>query len=320
MREAVKSALDEEMARDARVFLLGEDIADPMGGSYKVTLGLSSKYGTARVRNTPISELAIVGCAVGAAMTGMRPVAEIMYIDFMGLAMDQVANQAALLPYMSGGQIPMPLVIRTHGGAGRSSGAQHAKSLEAWFCHLPGVKVVMPSTPADAKGLLLSAIRDPGPVLYFEHNALYNTRGDVPEGDYLVPLGRARVARPGRDVTLVSYCRSMQLCLEAAGRLSRDDGVETEVLDLRTVSPLDEEAVLESLGRTHRMIIAHEANERFGVGAEVAALAASRGFDLLDAPVLRVATKNTPIPFAPMLERAVLPSVEEIVSAVRSIL
>lgn len=317
-REALRTALDEELGRDERVFVMGEDVADPMGGSYKVTLGLSTKYGAARCRNTPISELGIVGLAVGAAITGMRPVAEIMYIDFMGLAMDQVMNQAALIRYMSGGQVSVPLVIRTHGGGGRSSAAQHGKNLEALFAHIPGLKMVFPGTPYDAKGLLKAAVRDNSPVVFFEHNGLYNTRGEVPEGEYLVPLGKADVKRPGRDVTIITYGRMLGLCLRAAEALARE-GVEAEVLDLRTVAPLDREAVLASVGRTHRAVIVHEANRSFGVGAEVAATLADEGFDLLDAPVRRVAAKDTPLPFAPVLERAVLPQEEEIVQAAREV-
>jgi pyruvate/2-oxoglutarate/acetoin dehydrogenase E1 component len=317
-REALRVGLDEELARDERVFVMGEDVADPMGGSYKVTLGLSTKYGPARCRNTPISELGIVGLAVGAAITGMRPVAEIMYIDFMGLAMDQLMNQAALIRYMSGGQVSVPLVVRTHGGGGRSSAAQHGKNLEALFAHLPGLKMVFPGTPADAKGLLKAAVRDSSPVVFFEHNGLYNSRGEVPEGEFLVPIGKADVKRAGRDVTLVTYGRMLGLCLAAADSLAAA-GVEAEVLDLRTISPLDREAVLASVARTHRAVVVHEANRAFGVGAEVAALLADEGFDLLDAPVRRVAAKDTPLPFAPVLERAVLPQTAEIVAAAREV-
>lgn len=317
-REALRAGLDEELERDGRVFVMGEDVADPMGGSYKITLGLSTKYGPARCRNTPISELGIVGLAVGAAITGMRPVAEIMYVDFMGLAMDQVMNQAALIRYMSGGQVSVPLVVRTHGGGGRSSAAQHGKNLEVLFAHLPGLKMVFPGTPADAKGLLKAAVRDESPVVFFEHNGLYNTRGEVPDGDFLVPIGRADVKRPGADVTVVTYGRMVGVCLEAAERLA-GAGIEAEILDLRTVAPLDCEAILGSVARTHRAVVVHEANRSFGVGAEVAALLADEGFDLLDAPVRRVAAKDTPLPFAPVLERTVLPQAEEIVLAVREV-
>lgn len=317
-REALRSALDEELGRDERVFILGEDVADPMGGSYKVTLGLSSKYGAARCRNTPISELAIVGLGVGAAVTGMRPIAEIMYVDFMGLSMDQVMNQAALIRYMSGGQVSVPLTIRTHGGGGRSAAAQHGKNLEALFAHLPGLKMVFPGTPHDAKGLLKAAVRDDSPVVFFEHNGLYNTRGEVPDGEYVVPIGRADVKRSGRDCTLVTYGRMLGVSLAAADTLAKE-GIAVEVLDLRTISPLDHGAVLESVGRTHRAVVVHEANRSFGVGAEVAALLADEGFDLLDAPVRRVAAKDTPLPFAPVLERAVLPQEEDVVRAVREV-
>lgn len=320
MREALKQALDEEMARDERVFLMGEDIADPMGGSYKITLGLSTKYGVERVRNTPISELGIAGAAVGAAVTGMRPVIEIMYMDFMTLAMDQVVNQAAAIRYMSGGQVTVPLTIRTHGGAGRSSAAQHAKSLEALFAHIPGLKVVMPSTPKDAKGLLKAAIRDNNPVIFFEHNLLYNLRGPVPDGEYVLPIGKADIKREGRDVTIVSWCRTVHLALKAAEALSQQYGVEAEVLDLMTVSPYDKDALLNSVQKTQRVVIAHEANERNGVGAEIAAFLAHEAFNYLDGEIVRVATPNSHIPFAPVLEKALLPSEDDIVAAVRGLL
>ena len=317
-REALKSALREELARDETVFLMGEDIADPFGGSYKVTLGLSTEFGTARVRNTPISELAIAGAAVGAALAGMRPVAEIMYIDFMTLAMDQLVNQAASIRYMSGGQVKVPLVIRTQGGAGRSSAAQHAKSLEAWFCHIPGLKVVMPSTAADAKGLLKASIRDDNPVLFIEHKllTLQTQKEPVPVGDHVVPLGVADVKREGADVTVVATGRMVQLSLAAADVLA-GEGISVEVVDPRTLVPLDEDTILRSVAKTHRAVIVYEAFERHGFGAEVAALIAEQAFDELDAPVQRVAGANAPIPFAPKLEKMVIPSAESIAAAVR---
>ena len=320
-REALKSALREELTRDERVFLMGEDIADPFGGSYKVTLGLSTEFGTARVRNTPISELAIAGAAVGAALAGMRPVAEIMYIDFMTLAMDALVNQAASIRYMSGGQVTVPLVIRTQGGAGRSSAAQHAKSLEAWFCHIPGLKVVMPSTAADAKGLLKASIRDENPVVFIEHKllTLQTQKELVPIGDIVTPLGVAEVKRVGTDVTVVATGRMVQLSLEAADVLATE-GISVEVVDPRTLVPLDEETILRSVAKTHRAVIVYEAFASHGFGAEVAALIAEKVFDELDAPVTRVAGANTPIPFAPKLEKMVIPSAESIAAAIRGTL
>ena len=320
-RDALKAALREELARDERVFLLGEDIADPFGGSYKVTLGLSTEFGAARVRNTPISEAAIVGAAVGAALAGMRPVAEIMYVDFMTLALDMLVNQASMIRYMSGGQVTVPLVVRTQGGAGRSSAAQHAKSLEAWFCHIPGLKVVMPSTAADAKGLLKAAIRDDNPVVFVEHKllTLQTEKEPVPVGDHVVPLGVADVKREGSDVTVVATGRMVQLSLEAADVLA-GEGISVEVVDPRTLVPLDEETILRSVAKTHRAVVVYEAFERHGFGAEVAAMIAEQVFDELDAPVVRVAGANMHIPFAPKLEKLVIPNAESIAAAVRGTL
>lgn len=317
-REAVREALREEMRRDGRVFLLGEDIAE-FGGSYKVTEGLLAEFGRDRVRNTPISEGAIVGAALGAALLGMRPVAEIMYIDFIGLAMDQIANQAAKVKYMFGGKARVPLVVRTQGGGGRSSGAQHAQSLEAWFVHVPGLKVVMPSTPRDAKGLLKSAIRDDNPVIFIEHKLLYPTEGEVPEEEYVVPLGSAEVKRPGRDVTLVATSRLVLTALAAADRLAAE-GVEAEVVDPRTLVPLDEETILASVRKTNRLVVVQEAMPRCSFASEVAALVSERAFDDLDAPVARVTALPTPIPFAPVLEQHVLPGEDRVMAAVRELL
>jgi len=319
-KEAVRDALREELAHDERVFLLGEDIADPFGGSYKVTLGLSTEFGLDRVRNTPIAEEAIVGAAVGSAITGMRPVAEIMYVDFMTLAMDQVVNQAAMLRYMSGGQVTVPLVIRTQGGAGRSSAAQHAKSLEAWFCHVPGLKVVMPSNAADAKGLLKAAIRDDNPVIFLENKLLLMSTDaeQVPDGDHVVPLGQADVKRAGGDVTVVATSRMVSRAVAVAESLA-DAGIEVEVIDPRSLVPLDIDAVLDSVRKTHRLVIVHEAWQRFGFGAELAAQIAHEAFDELDAPIERVAGADTPIPFAPSLESIVIPSDERIEAAIRKV-
>jgi len=310
-REAIKEAMREEMARDDRVFLMGEDIADPFGGTNKVTLGLSSQFGAERVRNTPISEAAFMGSAVGAAATGLRPVVEIMYIDFTTVAMDQIANQAAKLRYMTGGQVTLPLVIRTQGGAGRSSAAQHAQSLEAWFIHNPGLKVIMPSTPRDAKGLLKSAIRDDNPVMFIEHKLLYNTTGPVPEEEYIIPIGMGEVKREGEDLTMVATSRMVQRTLAAAERLAAE-GIGAEVIDPRTLVPLDEEMILSSVRKTGRLMIVHEAYRRCGFGAEVAALVAEKAIEYLDAPILRVGALDVPVPFAPKLESYVIPTEDRI--------
>jgi pyruvate dehydrogenase E1 component beta subunit len=317
-REAVREALAEEMRQDERVFLLGEDIADPFGGSYKVTLGLTDEFGPERVRNTPLSEAAIAGAALGAALTGMRPVAEIMYVDFVTLAMDQIVNQAAKIRYMSGGQTAVPLVVRTQGGPGRSSAAQHAQSLEAWFLHVPGLFVVMPSTPRDAKGLLKSAIRDDNPVLFIEHKLLYTQKGPVPAEPYTIPLGQAEIKREGEDVTIVATSMAVWRALEAAEELAAM-GISAEVVDPRTLFPLDLDTVLESVSKTGRLVVAHEAVERGGFGAEVAAQVGSLAFDYLDAPIQRVGAPPVPIPFAPVLEKRVMIHAADIVAAVQNL-
>ena len=320
LRQALNEALAEEMAADERVFLLGEDVIDPWGGTFRVTEGLSTRFGLERVRETPISEAAIVGCAVGAALLGMRPVAEIMFLDFAAQAMDQIVNQAAKLRYMTGGQASVPLVVRAAGGAGRASAAQHSQSLEAWFAHVPGLKVVMPSTPYDAKGLLKAAIRDPDPVIFIEHKMAYTVRGEVPEGEYTVPLGVGDVKRPGRDLTVIATSRQVLRALEAAEVVAREDGCEVEVVDPRTLYPLDRATILSSVGRTHRALVVHEGPKRCGWGAELAALLTEEAFDDLDAPVVRVAGRNTPVPFAPVMEDFVIPSVGDIVAGMRRVL
>ena len=318
-REALKEALKEELQRDQAVFLLGEDIADPFGGTYKVTAGLTEMFGTERVRNTPISELGILSVAVGAAITGMRPVAEIMYIDFMTCGMDALVNQAAKIRFMSGGQIEVPLVARTQGGSGRSSAAQHAQSLEAWFVHTPGLKVVMPATPYDAKGLLKAAIRDNDPVVFIEHKLLYNTEGPVPEEEYVIPLGKADIKRQGSDITVVATSRMVIKALVAAEQLAKE-GISVEVVDPMTLVPLDEEAILGSVRKTGRLVIVHEAAERNGFGAEIAAIVAKKAFYDLNAPINRVAGMNVPIAFAPKLENYVIPDVPQIIAGIREIL
>ncbi|MGI6036995.1 MAG: alpha-ketoacid dehydrogenase subunit beta [Limnochordia bacterium] len=317
-REAVKEALREELLRDEKVFLIGEDIGF-YGGTNKVTEGLWDQFGPERIVDTPISESAIMGAALGAAAAGMRPVAELMFIDFAGVCMDQIANQVAKLRYMTGGKVKLPLTIRTPGGAGRSAAAQHSQSLEAWFVHTPGLLVVMPSTPYDAKGLLKAAIREDNPVIFIEHKMLYNTRGPVPEGEYVLPLGKADIKREGDDVTIVATSRMVYYAQEAAETLAQR-GISCEIIDPMTLVPLDKETIVNSVVKTGRLVIAHEAVTRGGFGAEVASIVIEEAFDYLDAPILRVGAKNVPIPFSPVLEREVIPQVEDIIAAVEQVM
>jgi pyruvate dehydrogenase E1 component beta subunit len=314
-RAAINEALREELARDPAVFLLGEDIREPWGGTFKVTEGISDVYGD-RVLNTPIAENGLVGVALGCAIQGLRPVLELMFFDFTLLAMDQIANQVAKIRYMTGGQVHVPLVIRTPGGGYKNAAAQHSQSLEALFAHIPGLLVAVPSSPADAKGLLKTAIRLDDPVIYIEHKSMYTDFGEVPEGEHLVPFGVADVKREGRDVTIVAWSRMVPFSLEAAKRLAAE-GIEAEVVDPRTLVPLDEESILTSVAKTGRLVVVGEAPRRGGYGAEIAATVAERGHDLLRSPIVRVGAANTPIPMAPALERVVLPQVEGIVDAVR---
>lgn len=314
-RDAIVEALDEEMKRDKSVFLLGEDIAE-FGGSYKTTAGLFKKYGKERVRNTPISEQGIVGATLGAALVGMKPVAELMYIDFTAVAMDQIVNQVAKVRYMFGGKAKTSLVIRTQGGAGRSSAAQHAQSLESWFVHIPGLKVVMPSCSYDAKGLLKSAIRDPDPVLFIEHKLLYLEKSPAPKKEYLVPIGKAEIKREGTDITVVATSSMVKKSLNAAEELE-EMGISVEVIDPRTLFPLDKETILASVRKTNRLLITHEAVERCGWGAEIAAIASKEAFDYLDAPIERVAAKETPVPFSPKLENFIIPNKEDVIEGVK---
>jgi pyruvate dehydrogenase E1 component beta subunit len=313
-REALRRALDEEMQRDPLVFLMGETIAE-RGGSYKVTEGLLKKYGPRRVIDTPIAEASFTGMAVGAALIGCRPVVEILFVDFAMLAMDQIVNQAAKQEFISGGQCRVPMVLRTQGGAGNGLAAQHSQSLEAFFYHIPGLKVVMPSTPHDACGLLKAAIRDDQPVIFIEHKLLYMTRGPVPEEEYVIPLGRAEVKKNGTDVSLITYSHMTLKCLEAAAALEAD-GISVEVIDLRTLSPLDKETILASARKTGRAIVVHEAVKRGGVGGDIAAMLMEEAYDDLDGPVLRIAGRNTPIPYNLNIEKACVPSVEDIVAGV----
>jgi len=315
--EILRRALDEELASDASVHLLGEDVA--AGGAFGVTRGLAQKHGTMRVRNTPISEAAITGLATGAALCGLKPVLEIMFIDFATLSMDCLVNQTAKYRYMSGGQLAVPMVVRTQAGAAGGAAAQHSQSLEAWFVHVPGLVVVAPSSPAEAFGLLKSSIRLGDPVLFVEHKRLYTMKEALPDNEDLPSIGKARIARPGEDVTLIAYSAMVQSALQAADTLA-ESGISAEVIDLRTLVPLDMTAIAESVTKTHRALIAHEAVLNGGVGAEIAARIGTELFDELDAPVLRVGCPFAPIPFAPELERALLPGSDDIVRAVRDML
>jgi pyruvate dehydrogenase E1 component beta subunit len=314
-REAVRDALSSAMRADEDVFIMGEDIAE-MGGSMGVTQGMLAEFGPERVRNTPISEMALVGAGIGAAMQGMRPVVEIMYEDFTTLAMEQIVNQAAKHRYMSGGQVTVPLTVRTQGGAGWSPGAQHAQQVEAWFVHVPGLKVVFASTPSDVRGLLWSSIYDDNTVLFFEHRTLYPIKEEVSEELEPIPLGQARVHREGEDVTVIATGRLVHEALAAAEEAEKE-GVSVEVVDPRTLQPLDEAALVASVKKTNRCVVAHEAVVRGGFGAEVAAVIQHEAFDWLDAPIERVGSKFAPIPFAPVMENFVVPHADDVLEAIR---
>jgi pyruvate/2-oxoglutarate/acetoin dehydrogenase E1 component len=315
--KALGAAMAKAMRADERVFVLGEDVAE--GGPYTTTAGLAEEFGTKRVINTPISESAIAGVAVGAAQSGMRPILEIMFIDFITLALDQVVNQAAKAHFMSGGQLSVPMVLRTQGGAGTRGGAQHSQSLEAWLTHIPGLKVVMPSTAADAGGLLASAIEDENPVVFIENKTLYFKREEVEDEIEPVPLGRARVLREGDDVTIVAMSRLVAEALAAAERLARD-GVQAEVIDPRTLVPLDLETIVRSVEKTNRLVIAHEAVEHGGFGAEIAAEVQAVAFDHLDSPIERVGAPFAPVPLSPPLEDAYIPNADDVYAAARAAL
>jgi len=318
-RDALREAIREEMRRDSTVFLLGEDIGRDWGGAFKVTDGLAQEFGDERVRDTPISESAIIGTAVGAAITGMRPIAEIMFGDLTALAMDQIANQAAKIRYMFGGQAKCPLVIRTPFGAGVNIASHHSQSLEAWFMHVPGLHVAAPSTPYDAKGLLKTAIRGSNPVFFCEHKLLYPIQGEIPEEDYTVPLGVADVKREGDDVTIVATLYMVHKALKAAQELEKE-GVNAEVVDPRTLTPLDRQTIIRSVKKTGRLVIVSEDCRCAGVSAEIAAMTAEDALDYLDAPIRRVAEPDTPIPFSPTLEQFVIPSEKNIMKAVKEVL
>jgi pyruvate/2-oxoglutarate/acetoin dehydrogenase E1 component len=313
-REAVRDALATAMRDDSDVFIMGEDIAE-MGGSMGVTQGLLDEFGPERVRNTPISEIAIVGTGIGAAMQGMRPVVEIMYEDFLTLSAEQIVNQAAKHRYMSGGQVKVPLTIRTQGGAGWSPGAQHAQQLEAWFVHIPGLKVVFPSTPTDVRGLLWSAIYDDNPVIVFEHRLLYPVKEDVPEKLEPIPFGEARVVREGEDVTVIATGPMVHRSIEAAIEAEKN-GVSVEVVDPRSLQPLDEETLVASVKKTNRCVVTHEAVTRMGFGAEVASVIQYQAFDWLDAPIERVGAKFAPLAFAPVMEQFLVPGSEDVLEAI----
>jgi pyruvate/2-oxoglutarate/acetoin dehydrogenase E1 component len=312
--EAINAALREELRRDSNVFLIGEDIAKH-GGAFGVTRGIFDEFGPERVINTPISEAAITGASVGAALAGTRPVMEVMYMDFITLSMSQIVNQMAKMRYMFGGKAQVPVVVRTPGGGGRGNAAQHMQSLEAWFVHVPGLKVVMPSTPYDAKGLLKSAIRCDDPVIFVENKLLNATRGEVPEDEYLIPIGKADIKRSGNDLTLIATSRMVLFALSAAERLA-EEGINVEVIDPRTLTPLDLDTIITSVEKTGRVVIVHEACERCGIGAEIAAQIQEKAFDYLDGPILRVANPNVPIPFNRTLEAAAIPDEARIVSAI----
>jgi pyruvate/2-oxoglutarate/acetoin dehydrogenase E1 component len=316
--EAVREALTQEMRRDPEVFLIGEDIG-VYGGAFGVTQGMLEEFGPERVRDTPISEAAIAGAATGAALMGMRPVMEIMFMDFLTISMNQLVNQAAKIRFMFGGKASIPMVIRAPAGSGTGAAAQHSQSLEAWFIHTPGIKVVAPATPHDVKGLLIAAIRDNNPVLFMEHKLLYRSKGVVPEEGYTIPLGQAQVRREGRDLTLLAYSIMVPRALEAAEALA-GEGIELEVIDLRSLKPLDEEAIVRSVSKTGRVLILHESPQTGGFGGELAAVVAeSEAFDYLDAPIRRLAGRDIPIPYNRTLERATVPQVEDIAEAARAL-
>jgi len=315
--EAIRDGMRFEMKRDPNVYIIGEDVGI-FGGCFGVTAGLYDEFGPDRVVDSPITETIIIGHAVGAAAAGLRPIAEIMFIDFTGVCMDEIFNQAAKMRYMFGGKARLPIVIRTTCGAGLSAAAQHSQCMEAWFTHIPGLKTVMPSDAADAKGLMIAAIRDDNPVIYIEHKQLLFNPGEVPEGEYIVPIGKADIKREGKDVTIVAWSGMVPKALAAAEALAKE-GISVEVLDPRTLVPLDKEAILKSVEKTGKLVIVHEAVKTGGFGGEIAALVADEGFDLLNAPIKRVTAPDTPIPFSPVLERAYLPDEGKIVAAVKAL-
>ncbi len=316
MAQAINNALVSEMKTDPNVFIMGEDVTI---GVFRITSGLVDQFGDKRVRDTPITESAIIGSAVGAAACGLRPVVEIMFVDFIGVAIDQLFNQAAKMKYMFGGKIKLPLVVRTTFGAGFASAAQHSQSLESWFMHIPGLKVAIPSTPYDAKGLLISAIRDDNPVVFLECKTIYGVAGEVPEESYTIPFGQADIKREGTDVTVVATARMVHQSLAVAQKLEAE-GISLEIVDPRTLSPLDEETILESVRKTNRLVIVHEEVKFAGSGAEIAAMVAEKAFDHLDAPIIRVGAPFTPVPFSPVLEKEFVPDEEKIIAAIKTVM
>jgi len=315
--QAINEALAEEMRRDSTVFIIGEDVAEA-GTPFKVLSGLVEEFGTGRVIDSPISEAGIAGLGVGAAMTGMRPVVDIMFGDFVTLIMDQIVNQAAKIRYMSGGKLKVPMVLRTTLGATRRSAAQHSQSLHAWLSHVPGLKVVLPSNPYDAKGLLKSAIRDDNPVVFFEDKMMYQLKGPVPAGDYTIPLGVAEIKRAGKDITLVATSSMVQVALSAADTLDKG-GIGAEVIDVRTTAPLDKATIIESAKKTSRAVVLDEGYEGYGVTAEIASVIAEGAFYYLDAPVKRMGARNVPVPFSPVLEDQTVPTAESVVEAAKTL-
>jgi len=318
MREAISQAMWEEMERDPNVFILGEEVG-VWGGSYAVTKGFYDHFGGERVRDTPIAEASIVGAAIGAAMTGLRPIAELMTINFAFAAMDHIVNEAAKLHYMFGGQFMLPLVIRAVTGGGRQLGATHSQTPDAVFAHFPGLKVVSPGTPEDAKGLLKAAIRSNDPVLFLEHATLYQLRGEVPDGDYVIPIGKSKVQRPGKNATIVTYSKGLEISLKAADELAKE-GIEVEVVDLRSLRPLDMDPVIESFKKTNRAVVVEEGWKSFGVGSEITSRIYEQAFDFVDAPVRRVAQKEVPLPYNRTLEQSALPQVSDVIAAVKEVL
>jgi len=315
--EAINQALHEEMERDKNVFMAGIDIAE-RGDVFGATQGLYTKYGKSRIMDTPIAENGIIGLAIGSAARGLRPVVTIMFMDFIGVCFDQILNQMAKMKYMYGGKVKLPLVVLTNAGAGTSSAAQHSQSLEALLCHIPGLKVVMPSSPYDAKGLMKASIREDNPVFFVQHKRLGRIREEVPEGDYEVPLGKARIVREGKDITLVATSFMVHEALAAADRL-KERGIEAEVVDPRTLVPLDIETIVESVKKTHRVVVAHEAVRFCGVGAEIASQITEQAFDYLDGPPLRVGAPSSPVPYSPTLEKEWVPGVDEILAAANTL-
>jgi pyruvate dehydrogenase E1 component beta subunit len=314
-RQALHDTLREELLRDENVFLMGEEIGN-FEGSYKITAGLLKEFGPKRIVDTPICENGFVGMATGAAMLGLRPIVEIMTINFIVLAMDEIVNHAAKIYYMFGGQCPIPLVIRTPGGGGQQLAATHSQNLEVWFAHVPGLKVVAPSTPADAKGMLRTAVRDNNPVIFLENLALYNIKGDVPDGDYTVPFGQAKVTKEGNDMTVISYSRMSAVALDVARRLEKENKLSVEVVDVRSLRPLDRETIVNSVKKTNRAIVFEEDWRSFGIGAEIAATLQEEAFDFLDAPIKRVASVEVPLPYSKPLERAALTGAKQLLQAI----